>query len=209
MRAGHVGWHYGRVGPPTAPSSAVNYHPRGFLTRCRLWSAVCAAEDASSSACVTRIAAEGLESPNQASVGCCLTRVTLALLFLWLLPPARAEAGDPSGCKPSPFLQPVASHASPAMTSLSFLVPLVLHYALLVLPLGVGLLALVPTRPGRRRQRWIAVAALLAVLGGALVLLQGLVALLVAPDEASWFVVGLGLLPIALGGVSLLRWRRL
>jgi hypothetical protein len=95
------------------------------------------------------------------------------------------------------------------MTFLSFLVPLVLHYALLVLPLGVGLLALVPPRLGRRRQRWIAVAALLAVLGGALVLLQGLAALLVAPDEASWFVVGLGLLPIALGGVSLLRWRRL
>lgn len=163
----------------------------------------------SAAACVTRIAAEVLESPNQAPVGCCLARVKFALLFVWLLPPARAEAGQPSGCKSAPFLQPIASHASQAMTFLSFLVPLVLHYALLVLPLGVGLLALVPTRPGRRRQRWIAVAALLAVLGGALVLLQGLAALLSAPDEASWFVVGLGLLPIALGGVSLLRWRRL
>ena len=151
----------------------------------------------SAAACVTRIAAEVLESPNQ----CCS--------LCGYCPPARAEAGQPSGCKSAPFLQPFASHASQAMTFLSFLVPLVLHYALLVLPLGLGLLALVRTRPGRRRQRWIAVAALLAVLGGALVLLQGLAALLSAPDEASWFVVGLGLLPIALGGVSLLRWRRL
>lgn len=87
MRAGYVGWQFGCVGPPTVPSSAVNLHPRGFLPRCGVLSAVCAAEDASSSACVTRIAAEGLESPNQASASCCLARVTLALLFVWLLPP--------------------------------------------------------------------------------------------------------------------------
>lgn len=95
------------------------------------------------------------------------------------------------------------------MTVLSFLVPLVVHYVLIVLPLGVGLLAFSRTRPGRRRQLWIVVAGLLAVLGGALVLLQGKAALLGAADEATWFLVVMGLLPIALGGVSLLRWSRL
>ncbi|WP_216922314.1 hypothetical protein [Synechococcus sp. CCAP 1479/9] len=95
------------------------------------------------------------------------------------------------------------------MTFFSFLVPLVVHYALAVLPLGVGLLVWVRTRPGRRRQRWIVVAGLLAVLGGALVLLQGKAALLGAPDDGTWFIVVTGLLPIALGGVSLLRWSRL
>ncbi len=95
------------------------------------------------------------------------------------------------------------------MTFLSFLVPLVVHYVLVVVPLGVGLLALARTRPGRRRQRWILVAGLLAVFGGALVLLQGKAALLGAPDDGTWFVVVTGLLPIVLGGVSLLRWSRL
>ncbi len=95
------------------------------------------------------------------------------------------------------------------MTFLSFLVPLVVHYALTVLPLGLGLLAFAWTRPGRRRQRWIFVAGLLAVLGGVLVLLQGKAALLGGADEGTWFVVVMGLLPIALGGVSLLRWLRL
>lgn len=85
------------------------------------------------------------------------------------------------------------------MTFLSFLVPLLVHYALTVLPLGVGLLAFARTGPGRRRQRWIVVAGLLAVLGGALVLLQGKEALLGAPDDGTWFVVVTGLLPIALG----------
>lgn len=95
------------------------------------------------------------------------------------------------------------------MTFLSFLVPLLVHYALTVLPLGVGLLALARTRPGRRRQRWIVVAGLMAVLGGALVLLRDKAALLVAPDDGTGFVVVTGLLPIVLGGVSLLRWLRL
>ncbi len=95
------------------------------------------------------------------------------------------------------------------MTFLSFLVPLLVHYALTVLPLGVGLLALARTRPGRRRQRWIVVAGLLAVLGGALVLLRDKAALLGAPDDGTGFVVVTGLLPIVLGGVSLLRWSRL
>ncbi len=95
------------------------------------------------------------------------------------------------------------------MTFLSFLVPLVVHYALTLLPFGVGLLAFARTRPGRRRQRWIVVAGLLAVLGGVLVLLQGKAALLGAPNDGTWFVVVTGLLPIVLGGVSLLRWSRL
>ncbi|MCP9935205.1 hypothetical protein KBZ08_14940 [Cyanobium sp. Candia 9D4] len=95
------------------------------------------------------------------------------------------------------------------MTFLSFLVPLLVHYALTVLPLGVGLLAFARTGPGRRRQRWIVVAGLLAVLGGVLVLLRSKAALLGAPDDGTWFIVVTGLLPIALGGVSLLRWSRL
>lgn len=95
------------------------------------------------------------------------------------------------------------------MTFLSFLVPLLVHCALTVLPLGVGLLALARTRPGRRRQRWTVVAALFAVLGGARVLLQGKAALLGAPDDGTWFVVATGLLPIVLGGLSLMRWSRL
>jgi hypothetical protein len=95
------------------------------------------------------------------------------------------------------------------MTFFSFLVPLVVHYVLVALPLGLGLLALARTRPGRRRQRWIVVAGLLAVLGGALVLLQGKAVLMGAPDDGTWFVVVTGLLPIALGGISLLRWSRL
>lgn len=95
------------------------------------------------------------------------------------------------------------------MTFFSFLVPLVVHYALSVLPLGLGLLALARTRPGRRRQRWIVAAGLLAVLGGALVLLRGRAALLGAPDDGTWFIVVTGLLPIVLGGVSLMRWSRL
>lgn len=95
------------------------------------------------------------------------------------------------------------------MTFLSFLVPLVVHYLLTVLPLGVGLLALARTRSSRRRQRWIVLAGLLAVLGGVLVLLQGKAALLAAPDDGTLFVVVTGLLPIVLGGVSLLRWSRL
>jgi hypothetical protein len=52
-------------------------------------------------------------------------------------------------------------------------------------------------------------AGLLAVLGGSLVLLQGTAALLGAPDDGTWFIVVTGLLPIVLGGVSLLRWSRL
>ncbi len=95
------------------------------------------------------------------------------------------------------------------MTFFSFLVPLVVHYVLVALPLGLGLLALARTRPGRRRQRWVMVVGLLAVLGGALLLFQGKVALLGAADEGTWFVVVMGLLPIALGGVSLLRSSRL
>jgi hypothetical protein len=95
------------------------------------------------------------------------------------------------------------------MTIFSFLVPLLVHYVLVALPLGLGLLALAQTRPGRRRQRWIVVAGLLAVLGGALVLLQAKAALMGAPDDGTWFVVVKGLLPIALGGISLLRWSRL
>ncbi|MCT0209482.1 MAG: hypothetical protein DCF18_01770 [Cyanobium sp.] len=95
------------------------------------------------------------------------------------------------------------------MTFFSFLIPLVVHYVLVALPLGLGLLAFARTRPGRRRQRWIVVAGLLAVLGGALVLLQAKAALMGAPDDGTWFVVVTGLLPIALGGISLLRWSRL
>ncbi|MCT0208241.1 hypothetical protein [Synechococcus sp. CS-1332] len=49
----------------------------------------------------------------------------------------------------------------------------------------------------------------MAVLGCALVLLQGKAALLGAADDGTWFVVVMGLLPIALGGVSLLRWSRI
>jgi len=95
------------------------------------------------------------------------------------------------------------------MTFLSFLVPLVVHVVLVALPLGLGLLALARTRPGRRRQHWIVVAGLVAVLGGALVLLRDKAALLGAPDDGTWFIVVTGLLPIALGGLSLLRWSRL
>lgn len=95
------------------------------------------------------------------------------------------------------------------MTFLSFLLPLVVHYVLVVLPLGVGLLACARTRPGRRRHGWIFVAGLLAVLGGSLVVVQGKAALVDAADDASWFIVIMGLLPIALGGVSLVRWSRL
>ncbi len=95
------------------------------------------------------------------------------------------------------------------MTFFSFLVPLVVHYVLVALPLGLGLLALARTRPGRRRLAWVMVAGLLAVLGGALVLLQGKAALMGAPDDGTWFIVVTGLLPIALGGISLLRWSRL
>ncbi len=40
-------------------------------------------------------------------------------------------------------------------------------------------------------------------------LLQGKAALLGAPDDGTWFIVMTGLLPIVLGGVSLLRWSRL
>jgi multiple antibiotic resistance protein len=40
-------------------------------------------------------------------------------------------------------------------------------------------------------------------------LLQGKAALLGAADEGTWFVVVTGVFPIALGGVSLLRWSRL
>jgi hypothetical protein len=95
------------------------------------------------------------------------------------------------------------------MTFLSFLVPLVVHYVLVALPLGLGLLALARTRTGRRRQGWVMVVGLLAVLGGALVLLKSKAALLGAPDDGTWFIVVSGLLPIALGGFSLLRWSRL
>jgi hypothetical protein len=95
------------------------------------------------------------------------------------------------------------------MTFLSFLVPLVVHVVLVVLPLGLGLLALARTRPGRRRQGWVMVVGLLAVLGGAVVLLKGKAALLGAADDGTWFLVVTGLSPIALGGLSLLRWSRL
>ncbi len=103
----------------------------------------------------------------------------------------------------------IPSQALQAMTALSFLLPLVVHYVVALLPLAVGLLAFVRTRPGRRRHRWIAVAGLLAVLGGSLVMFQSKAALLGAADDATWFIALMGLLPIALGGVSLVRWSRL
>jgi Ni/Fe-hydrogenase subunit HybB-like protein len=103
----------------------------------------------------------------------------------------------------------IPSHALRDMTALSFLLPLVVHYVVALLPLAVGLLAFVRTRPGRRRHRWIAVAGLLAVLGGILVMLQSKAALLGAADDATWLIALAGLLPIALGGVSLVRWSRL
>lgn len=107
------------------------------------------------------------------------------------------------------FHDSIPSHALRDMTALSFLLPLVVHYVVALLPLGVGLLAFVKTRPGRRRHRWIAVAGLLAVLGGILVMLQSKATLLGAADDATWFIALVGLLPIALGGVSLVRWSRL
>lgn len=76
-------------------------------------------------------------------------------------------------------------------------------------PLGVGLLAFAKTRRGHRRHRWIAVAGVLAVLGGSLVMVQAKAALWGAADDATWFIVVMGLLPIALGAVSLVRWSRL
>lgn len=103
----------------------------------------------------------------------------------------------------------IPSHALHDMTALSFLLPLVVHYVAALLPSAVGLLAVVKTRPGRRRHRWIAVAGLLAALGGILVMVQSKAALLGAADDAAWFLVLAGLLPIALGGVSLVRWSRL
>ncbi len=95
------------------------------------------------------------------------------------------------------------------MTALSFLLPLVVHDVLALLPLGVALLALSWTRPGRRSHHWIAGAGLLALLGGTLVMVQGKAALFGAIDDATWLIVLTGLLAIVLGGVSLLRWSRL
>jgi hypothetical protein len=96
---------------------------------------------------------------------------------------------NPLGAKVAPiFHGSIPSHAFRVMTALSFLLPLVVHYVLALLPLAVGLLAFVKTRPGRRRQRWIAVAGLLAALGGILVMVQSKAALLGAADDATWFI---------------------
>lgn len=95
------------------------------------------------------------------------------------------------------------------MTALSFLLPLVVHDVLALLPLGVAHLTFSWTRPSRRRHHWIAEAGLLAVLGGTLVMVESKAAPLGAIDDATWFIVLTGLLPIVLGGVSLVRWSRL
>lgn len=95
------------------------------------------------------------------------------------------------------------------MTALSILLPLLVLWVLALLPLGMGVLALVKTRRDRRRRRWVVVAGLVAVLGGAVVMIQGRAALVGAASDETWFVVLAGLLPIVLGAVSLVRWLRL
>jgi len=53
------------------------------------------------------------------------------------------------GAKVAPIFHDfVPSHALRDMTALSILLPLVVHYVVAVLPLAVGLLALMRTRPG-------------------------------------------------------------
>lgn len=89
---------------------------------------------------------------------------------------------------------------------MEFLLPLFTFYGLLLLSLCAGLLASVGAFTSRRRHRWIWVAGLSAVLVGSWVnyhyqaVLWG-----AAAQGASWFTI-VGLAPIALGGVSLVRW---
>ncbi|MBD2655528.1 hypothetical protein H6G45_19055 [Synechocystis sp. FACHB-383] len=88
------------------------------------------------------------------------------------------------------------------MTFLAFLVPIFTFYALLLISLAAGLAAFVGAFISRRRHRWVLVAGLSAVLLGSLVnyYYRG-----VLWGAASWFTA-VGLAPIALGSMGLVRW---
>jgi len=72
----------------------------------------------------------------------------------------------------------------------------------LLVSLCAGLVAFAGSFISRRRHRWILVASLLAVFIGSW---EGYQVLLAMLQGVHWFTV-VGLAPIALGSVSLVRW---
>lgn len=92
---------------------------------------------------------------------------------------------------------------------MEFLLPLLTYYALMLLPFCLGLLACVGAYMSRRRHHWVLVAGSSAVLAGSWVIYQYKAILWGATDDASWFIVVVGLTPIILGSVSLVRWSQM
>ncbi len=88
---------------------------------------------------------------------------------------------------------------------MAFFLPLVIFYTLLLFSLGAGILACVGAFRSRRRHRWILVASLLAIFVGGWLNYRYQAVLWSATSEALWFTL-LGVAPVPLGIVSLVRW---
>jgi hypothetical protein len=88
------------------------------------------------------------------------------------------------------------------MTFLAFFVPIFTFYALLSVSVCAGLAGFVGAFMTRRRHRWVLITSLSAVLVGSWVNYHYHAVLWGA---ASWFTA-VGLAPIALGALSLVRW---
>ncbi|MGA1285036.1 MAG: hypothetical protein ACO34J_13390 [Prochlorothrix sp.] len=88
---------------------------------------------------------------------------------------------------------------------MAFVVPILTFYTLLLLALGLGLVACGGALLSRRRRRWVWVVGLLAIGVGAGINYHYYGIFWGTPPKATWFT-GVGLSPIALGAVSLVRW---
>lgn len=91
------------------------------------------------------------------------------------------------------------------MTFLAFFLPLFTFYALLLVSLSAGLLSFVGAFTSRRQHRWILVAGLSAILIGGWLNYHYRAVLWGTTQNITWFTV-VGLAPIALGTMSLIRW---
>lgn len=91
------------------------------------------------------------------------------------------------------------------MTAMAFLLPITVFYGLLLISLGVGLLGCIGAWRSRDRRSWIGVSNGLAVLLGSWFNVHYQVVLWGTPPQFSWFT-GVGLAPIALGVMGLMRW---
>ena len=91
------------------------------------------------------------------------------------------------------------------MTFLAFFIPLFIFYTLLLFSLCASIVACVGAFRSRRRHRWILVTGLLALLVGGGLNYYYQTVIWSAAEGALWFTI-LGLAPIPLGIVSLIRW---